>query len=114
MNYPVEWRRDPMMALRLGFRNRPGSLALASGDSIPPGEDEALLRRGLTLLLEDAGFVVAATATDVTALLELTDELRPDMVITAVRMPPTHTDEGMVAALQIARKHRSTSVVVLS
>jgi hypothetical protein len=36
------------------------------------------------------------------------------MVITAVRMPPTHTDEGMVAALQIARKHRSTSVVVLS
>ena len=78
------------------------------------GEDEALLRRGLTLLLEDAGFVVAAAAADATALLELAEQHQPDMVITDVRMPPTHTDEGIVAALHIARTHQSMSVVVLS
>lgn len=78
------------------------------------GEDEALLRRGLTLLLESAGFVVAAAARDAVELIELTEEHRPDMVITDVRMPPTHTDEGMAAALQLAREHPAMSVVVLS
>ncbi len=78
------------------------------------GEDEALLRRGLTLVLESAGFVVAAAAADAVQLLELTDKHQPDMVVTDVRMPPTHTDEGMVAALQIVRHHPTISVVVLS
>jgi DNA-binding NarL/FixJ family response regulator len=78
------------------------------------GEDEALLRRGLTLLLEGAGFEVAAAAADATQLLALTEQHSPDMVITDVRMPPTLTDEGMVAALQIARRHPTMSVVVLS
>jgi len=78
------------------------------------GEDEALLRRGLTLVLENAGFVVAAAAADAAQLIELTEQHLPDMVITDVRMPPTHTDEGMVAALQIAREHPTMAVVVLS
>lgn len=78
------------------------------------GEDEALLRRGLTLLLEGAGFEVAATAADAVQLLALTEQHAPDMVITDVRMPPTHSDEGMVAALHIARTFPSMSVVVLS
>ncbi len=78
------------------------------------GEDEALLRRGLTLLLEGAGFEVAAAASDAQQLEVLTERHRPDMVITDVRMPPTLTDEGMVAALTIARTHPTMSVVVLS
>ena len=78
------------------------------------GEDEALLRRGLTLVLENAGFEVAAAAADGAQLIDLTERHLPDMVITDVRMPPTHTDEGMVAALQIAREHPAMAVVVLS
>ena len=78
------------------------------------GGDEVLLRRGLTLVLQNAGFVVAAAADDAVGLLALTAEHRPDLVITDVRMPPTHTDEGMVAALQIARTFPDMSVVVLS
>jgi DNA-binding NarL/FixJ family response regulator len=78
------------------------------------GEDEALLRRGLTLVLENAGIVVAAAADDAVGLVELTDRHRPDLVITDVRMPPTHTDEGMVAALQLTRRFPDMAVVVLS
>ncbi|WP_111767515.1 response regulator [Nakamurella deserti] len=78
------------------------------------GEDEVLLRRGLTLVLESAGFEVAAAADDGPGLLALTELHRPDLVITDVRMPPTHSDEGMVAALTIARSHPEMAVVVLS
>ncbi|GAA2015362.1 response regulator transcription factor [Nakamurella flavida] len=78
------------------------------------GEDEALLRRGLMLVLENAGIVVAAAAQDAVDLVALVDEHRPDLVITDVRMPPTHTDEGMVAALQITRRFPDMAVVVLS
>lgn len=78
------------------------------------GEDEALLRRGLTLILEGAGFLVAGAAADAVELVEMAAAHRPDMVITDVRMPPSHTDEGMVAALALARNYPSMSIVVLS
>ncbi|MTD17199.1 response regulator [Nakamurella sp. YIM 132087] len=78
------------------------------------GEDEALLRRGLTLILQDAGFEVAGGAADAVQLTELVHRHRPDMVITDVRMPPTHTDEGMAAALEMARAYPRMSIVVLS
>lgn len=78
------------------------------------GEDEALLRHGLTLLLRQAGFDVLAVAADGDSLVELTGLHRPDMVITDVRMPPTHTDEGMVAARIIAGRFPEMAIVVLS
>lgn len=78
------------------------------------GEDEALLRQGLTLVLDSAGIEVVGAADNADDLLALTGRLRPDMVITDVRMPPTHTDEGMVAALHVARHHPRMAVVVLS
>ncbi|MDQ4491305.1 response regulator transcription factor [Sinomonas sp. ASV486] len=78
------------------------------------GEDEALLRRGLQLLLEDGGFEVVAATADAEALESAVEEHRPDLVVTDIRMPPTHTDEGLVAALRIRRLHPRTAVVVLS
>ena len=65
------------------------------------GEDSVLLVAGLTKLLESAGFEVAATAGDATALIAAVERERPDVVIADVRMPPTHTDEGIRAALVI-------------
>ncbi len=78
------------------------------------GEDEALLREGLTHLLEHAGFDVVATAPDATELIRHATERQPDLVVTDIRMPPSHTDEGLVAALQIRRTRPETAVVVLS
>jgi DNA-binding NarL/FixJ family response regulator len=86
----------------------------ADGMRVVIGEDEALLRRGLTLVLESAGFEVAGAASDGVGLVRLAGEQQPDMVITDVRMPPSHSDEGMVAALEIAQAHPDMAIVVLS
>jgi DNA-binding NarL/FixJ family response regulator len=77
-------------------------------------EDEALIRRGLELVLVDAGHEVVASATDAAGLTEAVRRLQPDLVITDIRMPPTCTDEGLVAALEIRRTDPDTAVVVLS
>ncbi len=78
------------------------------------GEDEALLRQGLQLVLEEAGHDVAAAAGDPTALLKATAEQQPDLVVTDIRMPPSFGDEGLVAALAIRRRQPATAIVVLS
>lgn len=78
------------------------------------GEDEALLRAGLRLVLTQGGFDVVAAASDAVELLEATDRHLPDLVVTDIRMPPTLTDEGLVAALRIRSRHPRTAVVVLS
>jgi DNA-binding NarL/FixJ family response regulator len=78
------------------------------------GEDEVLLLRGLQLLLEQGGVDVVATADDATTLVEAVDEHRPDLVVTDIRMPPTHTDEGLLAALDIRQRHPDIAVMVLS
>src|SRR5579859_6201757 len=62
-------------------------------------EDAALLREGLTRLLEDRGHSVCAAVTDGDALLDAVAEHRPDVAVVDIRMPPTHTDEGLRAAL---------------
>jgi DNA-binding NarL/FixJ family response regulator len=78
------------------------------------GEDEALLREGLRLVLSGGGFEVAGTAGDAGTLVRQAQELAPDLVITDIRMPPTHTDEGLRAALEIRRTMPGTGIVVLS
>ncbi len=78
------------------------------------GEDSVLLLAGLTKLLESAGFTVAATAANATELLAAVAEARPDLVIADVRMPPTHTDEGIRAALAIRAQWPEIAILVLS
>ena len=77
-------------------------------------DDELLLREGLARLLEDVGLDVVGTASEPAALHRLVDHTRPDIAIVDIRMPPTHTDEGIVAAQEIRRRHPSIGVLVLS
>ena len=77
-------------------------------------EDSVLLRAGLTKLLTDGGFEVVAAVADAEQLLSAVDVHRPEVVVVDVRMPPTHTDEGIRAALVIRRQHPEVAVCVLS
>ncbi|MBE3010462.1 response regulator transcription factor [Microbispora sp. NEAU-D428] len=77
-------------------------------------EDSALLREGLVRLLKEEGHDVLAAVGDADALLEAVDGDRPDAVVVDVRMPPTHTDEGLRAALEIRRRRPEVKVLVLS
>jgi DNA-binding NarL/FixJ family response regulator len=77
-------------------------------------EDSVLLRAGLTRLLTEGGFEVAAAVPDGDQLLRAVGEHRPGLVVVDVRMPPTHTDEGIQAALVIRRQYPETAVLVLS
>jgi DNA-binding NarL/FixJ family response regulator len=77
-------------------------------------EDSVLLREGLTKLLTDSGIDVVAAVPDADELLRAVGEHRPDLVVVDVRMPPTHTDEGIRAALVIRREFPGIAVLVLS
>lgn len=77
-------------------------------------EDDPLLREGLALLLRAEGLDVAATAGTADAALDAIDAHRPDIAILDVRMPPTHTDEGIRAAVEARRRHPGLAVLVLS
>jgi DNA-binding NarL/FixJ family response regulator len=77
-------------------------------------EDSVLLLAGLTKLLEAAGFQVAASAGDADGLLAAVERERPDVVIADVRMPPSHTDEGIRAALVIRSQWPDIAILVLS
>jgi DNA-binding NarL/FixJ family response regulator len=77
-------------------------------------DDSLLLREGLVLLLEEAGYTVAAAVEDAEALLAAVAEHRPDAAVVDVRMPPTHTDEGLRAAVDIRRRFPATAVLLLS
>jgi DNA-binding NarL/FixJ family response regulator len=77
-------------------------------------EDSVLLRAGLVKLLGAAGIEVAAAVSDAAELLAAVPEHEPDLVIADVRMPPTHTDEGIRAALVIRRQWPDVAVLVLS
>jgi len=77
-------------------------------------EDTVLLREGLAGLLEDAGHAVVSRVGDAEALLAVVAEHDPELAIVDVRMPPTYEDEGMLAAVEIRKRHPGTAVLVLS
>lgn len=78
------------------------------------GEDEALLREGLRLVLEREGFEVVATAADADELVAAGIRAAPDLVLTDLRMPTTRTDDGLRAARRIRAARPGTPVVLLS
>jgi DNA-binding NarL/FixJ family response regulator len=78
------------------------------------GEDQALMREGMVLLLERGGFEVAGVAADAEDLVRKTRAHNPDVVVADVRMPPTQTDEGLRAALEIRAAKPDIAIVVLS
>jgi class 3 adenylate cyclase/DNA-binding NarL/FixJ family response regulator len=88
--------------------------AATAGERVVVADDSVLLREGLVRLLRDAGFAIVGTAADADELLQKVEELRPSIVITDIRMPPTHTDEGLVAAHEIRRLYPEMGVLVLS
>jgi DNA-binding NarL/FixJ family response regulator len=77
-------------------------------------EDDPLLREGLALLLRAESLDVVATSGDPDGFLKAIDVHRPDVAIVDVRMPPTHTDEGIVAAVEARRRQPDLAVLVLS
>ncbi|MFC0547912.1 response regulator [Kutzneria chonburiensis] len=77
-------------------------------------EDDSLLREGLALLLKAEGLDVVATVANAEDFLAAVDEHMPDVAIVDVRMPPTHTDEGIVAAVEARRRQPGLAVLVLS
>jgi len=77
-------------------------------------DDELLLREGLARLLIEAGFEVVGKAASATDLINQVEAFRPDVAIVDIRMPPTHTDEGLEAAEVIRRDHPDIGVLVLS
>ena len=77
-------------------------------------DDAMLIREGTARLLQDAGVEVAGKAGDAQTLLRLVATEHPDVAIVDIKMPPTYTDEGLVAAEQIRSAHPGVGVLVLS
>lgn len=85
-----------------------------TGMRVVLGEDDVLLREGLAGLLDRSGFDVVAQATDGPQLLTLVRQATPELVIADIRMPPTHTTEGLEAARVIRQELPDTAILVLS
>jgi DNA-binding NarL/FixJ family response regulator len=77
-------------------------------------EDVLLTREGLVRLLAEAGVTVVADVGDPDALLREVDRLRPDVAIVDIRLPPTHTDEGLLAVARIRRSYPEVGALILS
>jgi DNA-binding NarL/FixJ family response regulator len=77
-------------------------------------EDQALLREGIAALLQENDIEVVATAEDGPGLLRIVEGHKPDLAICDVRLPPTFTDEGIRAALEVRRRHPGLGVLILS
>jgi DNA-binding NarL/FixJ family response regulator len=78
------------------------------------GEDQALMRAGVALVLEQGGFEIVAVAADAADMVRKTSAHRPDLLIADIRMPPTHTDDGLRAALELRERLPGLPVLVLS
>jgi DNA-binding NarL/FixJ family response regulator len=77
-------------------------------------EDSVLLREGLARLLDDAGFDIVGQCGDADDLMLKVRSYEPDVAIVDIRLPPTHSDEGLQAALEIREQHPGVGVLVLS
>jgi len=88
--------------------------AAMPGLQVVIAEDAALFREGLARLIESRGHQVACSVADGAALVAAVARHQPDVVVADVRMPPTHTDEGLRAALELRRAHPRLGVLVLS
>jgi DNA-binding NarL/FixJ family response regulator len=85
-----------------------------TGMRVVLAEDDVLLREGLASLLDRAGFQVAGQADDAAQLLALVRDQAPELVVVDIRMPPTHTTEGLEAARVIRQELPETAILVLS
>jgi serine/threonine-protein kinase PknK len=85
-----------------------------SKPSVILADDDVLLREGLASLLRRGEFDVLATAKDASELLDLVEAKQPDLVIVDIRMPPTHTNEGLEAAQAIRQAAPEVGILVLS
>lgn len=77
-------------------------------------DDSVLLREGLTFILDDGGHEVIAAVGSGTELVPRALELRPELIITDIRMPPSNTDEGLRAAVEIRKKGADAPILLLS
>jgi DNA-binding NarL/FixJ family response regulator len=77
-------------------------------------DDSMLVREGLARLLAEAGCEIVGTTENAAQLLHAVEVTRPDVAIVDIKMPPTHTDEGIIAAREIRRTHPTVGVLVLS
>ena len=109
-------RTSPIASARSAARLELGADDAAGGDPVRVvvADDVMLTREGIVRLLADAGVDVVAEADDAEGLLREVRLKRPDVAIVDIRMPPTHTDEGLVAAQRIRTEHPDVGVLVLS
>lgn len=77
-------------------------------------DDAALFREGVVRILAAAGFEIVGTASDAGSLLEVVASTGPELAVVDVRMPPTHTDDGLQAALRIRDEHPEVGLLMLS
>jgi DNA-binding NarL/FixJ family response regulator len=111
---------EPVRLHQLGAADFPALRAdvaeagLGARTRIVLADDSVLLREGIARLLEDAGFEIVGQAGNADELMLKVRSYSPDVAIVDIRMPPTHTDEGLVAAQEIREKHPGTGVLVLS
>ena len=91
-----------------------GELSEASRGRVIVADDDTLLREGVASLLERRGFEVVGQAGDASELVQVVREHRPDLAIVDIRMPPTHTTEGLEAARMIREELPDLAILILS
>jgi CheY-like chemotaxis protein len=103
-----------VVAGKLAHNPRHDDGAAMTDPRVVLAEDDVLLREGLASLLERSGFEVTGQAGDAAGLLALVDRETPDLVVVDIRMPPSHTTEGLEAARRIRQEHPEIGILVLS
>ena len=103
-----------MTTTAVGDESRPRRREQVDRLRVVIAEDSVLLREGIARLLAESGFEVVGQAGDAEDLLRKVGGHKPDVAVIDVRMPPTHTDEGLRAAHRIRAEHPDTAVLVLS